>query len=892
MLLGKPGIGKSILGCKIALDWSDITNKRTNASDAKPKGMESDQNTSTKDYQGSDPNPTLDKTSCQSINMIGGEPLNQSKSNNMTLDIPSDLYGDKAQDTPLSHSNDITQSELDFLQQFSLLFHIDLGRVKPNSILLDVISEQILVDQRQNKQSLIDYMQKYPRKIMFILDGWDKFNPAFCQDVTDIANGKSFPNATVLVTSCIRESTVIPIAVNATFMIKGFNLDQAKQFIEKIFQLVKLTASGEDLVKFVTDHHLWGVFSAPTMLMYLCLLYSTGLPLQDKVTDLFCSIIKLSLEKQELKNMKNPAADVKVTMRDYQKELLHLGKLAYLGLEKKKTMFSLEEAMKIGGEAILKVGLLHKVMPESSFSPSCLLKFGHKTIQEFLAAVYVCNEETEFGSYLRFIPIVYNDSTAFTQFYNHIDSLIKVYDSQLFVTFVCGLNVQYGQKLLNKIKYISDNGTHTTTAAQCPEFSYKGWQTDKPGVVELAYRQGIKASDVTPFIVQCCWEMAQSNKSAHNSLRVGFPYKPVSAIPVTDLKPIINMNSMNLCNLTQLIQTSKVVFSKGKHARIYNLSHNKENNQNITALLDHFAHSLTNETYINITNMKSDIPCKSLPRIFNTTCKVIDLKNVHLQPSDMLEVLHRLPQHLVVLYLTTVTLSGCEASLCEAVTRLISLRVLYLISLFLPCLYQEKLCVAVSGLTQLQQLNMLKTDISAASKALVSCLTELTQLTHLILDDTQLTEDMTRAVVGLLPSSPDLVMLSLRGLPVAGSVRGLKQRLPHMKSLRWLNVSDGGLDSQQQLEVFLSLPKSIQIIYANGNDTQNDIISLTQKLPSLPNLQYVWLSLSSVSADITQQLKAAFQRTGAVIFSSDYDIFKHGEKLNKIYKDIFLTAET
>ena len=605
------------------------------------------------------------------------------------------------------------------------------------------------------------------------------------------------------------------------------------------------------------------------MLTYLCLLHIDGSSLKDKVTDLFCSIIKLSLGRHKLKKMKKPAADVKVKMSDYQKELSGLGKLAYLGLENNntRTVFSQEEAVKIGGEAILDVGLLYKVKSTSPLSPSCLFTFGHKSVQEFIAAMYISNNQT-----------------AFNKFNEYLDSVIKVYDCQLLITFICGLNPVFGEQLIQKIKDISD--TDTATAAQYPEFSYSGWETDKPGVADLAVRQTITASDVTPFLVQSCWEMLQSDESAHSSHREGFPYKPVSALPAIKLKPNFNMNIINIYNLTQLIQTSKVVFSEGDWVRLYNLSHNKENNKHITALLDHISHNLTNIRGLDITNMKSDIQCKSLPGIFNTSYKGVDMMNVHLQPSDMQEVLHRLPQDLVVLNLDNVTLSGCEASLCEAVTRLISLRELFLYSLSLPGLYQENLCEAVTGLTQLQKLDLYNTDMSAAGEALLTCLTALTLLTYLSLDFTQLTEDMTRAVVELVPSWPGLVSLSLHGLPVTAAVGGLRQGLPQLTKLRWLSVIDGGLDSQQVVDLFSSLPQSVQLIDARGNDTQDDIISITQKLPSLPNLKYVQLSLHRVSADITQQLKAAFQQTGAVIISYIQEYIQHGAGITRISNDI------
>ena len=817
-MLGSPGVGKSVIGHQIALNWGEMVTKDQPFSKTQP---------------------------------VAGKEQDFSK-----------------EFTSLTVSDEPTKEEADLLKQFSLVLHVDLSKVRPNSTLHDVIFEQVLAGYRADIKKIIRYATSNQDKCLWLLDGFDEYDPSFCLEITNIVNGQHFPETTILITSRVRENTVMPKAIDAQCMIKGFNRIQAQEFIKKILKLSKSTLSGDELVKFVTDHHLWGVFSVPLMLTYLCLLYLTGSTLKDKVTDLFCSIIKLSLGRHKLKKMKKPAADVKVTMSDYQTELSDLGKLAYLGLENNntRTVFSQEEAVRVGGEAILDVGLLQKVKSDSPLSPSCLFTFGHKSIQECIAAVYISN-----------------DQIAFNKFSTYLNSLIKVYDCQLLVTFICGLHPVFGEQLIQKIKHISD--TDTATAAQCPEFSYKGWETDKPGVFDLAWRQTTTASDVTPFLVQCCWEMSQSDESFHSSRREEFPYKPVSALPAIKLEPIINMNIINIYNLTQLIQTSKVVFSEGYKVMLYNLSHNKENDKHITALLDHISHNLTNISYLDITNMKSDIQCKSLPGIFNTSYKWVKMKNVHLQPSDMQEVLHRLPQDLVKLYLYNVTLSGCETSLCEAVTRLISLRTLYLQSLSLPGLYQEKLCEAVTGLKQLQKLDLYKTDMSAAGEALLTCLTALTLLIWLNLDDTQLTEDMTRAVVDLLPSRPGLLLLSLGVLPVRAAVGGLRQGLPQTR-LRLLDVRDGGLDSQQLVEVFSSLPQSVQFLEARGNDTQDDIISITQKLPSLPNLKYVRLSLHRVSADITQQLKAAFQQTGAVIISSDQEYIQHVAGINRIIVDI------
>ena len=265
-----------------------------------------------------------------------------------------------------------------------------------------------------------------------------------------------------------------------------------------------------------------------------------------------------------------------------------------------------------------------------------------------------------------------------------------------------------------------------------------------------------------------------------------------------------------------------VSFSVGTWLKLFYISGNKENIEGINSLVDHISKNLE-----------------------------------HNQRS------------LYQLQMENVTLSGCEASLCEPVTHLISQQNLHLYSLSLSG-YQKKLCEAFTGLPRLQKLSLNGTDMTPARGVLLNCLSSINNLVYLDLADTKLTEDMTRAVVGLLSSWPGLVFLS--GLTVGKVLDVLSQRLRQLTSLGYVNVSRGGLNTLQLVELFSSLPQSVEVIFAVGNDTQDDIISITQTLASLPNLKYAILSLNDVSADITFQLEAAFQLKEAVIINRSKDL--------------------
>ena len=264
-----------------------------------------------------------------------------------------------------------------------------------------------------------------------------------------------------------------------------------------------------------------------------------------------------------------------------------------------------------------------------------------------------------------------------------------------------------------------------------------------------------------------------------------------------------------------------------------------------------------------------------------------NMDNVCLCVSDQVCVLQHLStqQDLVNLGLNKVSLSGCEEALCDTITKLPSLRRLYLISLSLPG-WESRLCEAVSHINQLRLLALRNTDLSAAGDALPHCTCSLSNLKYMNLNDTHMTDNQTRQVVLQLPACPGLLFLSLCGLPVYSAVNELQQVVPHLTRLRWLSVTDGGLDTDQVVAVIRCLPPSVQVIFAVNDDTSDGIVSLIELLPSLPHLLYIRLNLSSVSEAVIQQLRSACQDQQVNLIGNDDHYRLHGPGVAQIVTDI------
>ena len=761
-----------------------------------------------------------------------------------------------------------TKKEKRLLQKFSILVFINLSIISLNSTLLEVFSEQIVMRNKDDIRPLIDYIELNQGDCCLILDAWDEYIPSSCPELTAIINGRHWPDAYMVITSRIREQTVLPENIDNQCMVKGFSESQAALYIDKILKAYKKASKHDTITTFIDNHKLWDIFRVPLLLNFLCMLYMSDVQLSDKVTLLFTSVIQSNIGKQKLKHMKlKSGSSANTPLECYKSELMALGELGLSGLigENTQTAFNKQKVMDTMGESGLKLGLLQMVKSQDPTGP-VLYQFPHKSIQEFVSAVYIANSDQGFNTLLAYL-----------------DSLINVYDHQLLVMFVCGLNPESGQRLIQKIQDISESSD--VTAAQCPGFSYIGWTTDNPDDADIAWRHIETANDVSPFVIKCCCEISELNDKEYKNK---FPFTQLSSdTEHIQIKPILNFKILSIETINKLIELNQLSLSLGNKVSCYNINITQDNIDQVNSLFSHLSDNTHTDNVI-ITNVSCNIKSNILHDLIQCYDHLLyfGMLNVCLCVSDQVCVLQHLStQDLVHLYLEKVSLSGCEEALCDTLTKLPSLRRLYLLSLSLPG-WESRLCEAVSHINQLQLLALNNTDLSAAGDALPHCVNRHSNLKYLNLNDTQLTDNQTRQVVIQLPACPGLLDLSLYGLPVYSAVTDLQKVLPQLTLLRYLNVSYGGLDTDQVVAVISCLPPSVQVIRADNDDTSDGIVSLIELLPSLPHLLYIDLNLSPVSDAVIQQLRSACQDQQVSLIGNNDEYRQHGPGMAQISSDI------
>ena len=148
--------------------------------------------------------------------------------------------------------SDPTPDEIKLLKNFSILLFIDLSKIRSSSDLCKVISDQIVMRHKSHISLLTQYIDQHQENCCIILDGWDEYAPCSCPEVTDLVHGRLWPDAYVMVTSRIREQTVLPQNMDHQSVVKGFSKEKAELFVRKMLASVET----KDLILFINKKSL------------------------------------------------------------------------------------------------------------------------------------------------------------------------------------------------------------------------------------------------------------------------------------------------------------------------------------------------------------------------------------------------------------------------------------------------------------------------------------------------------------------------------------------------------------------------------------------------------------------------------------------------------------
>ncbi|KAJ1206268.1 hypothetical protein NDU88_001677 [Pleurodeles waltl] len=338
-------------------------------------------------------------------------------------------------------------SKTEAFNNFEFVIHFTFRDL--NMITVPTTLRQVILMKNGHLSRALDDIFENEEKLLIILDGFDEFKhyshiemdcyvcdpdeeAELPQILGSVLNGELLYNATVLVTSRPTVISHIPVnCIDRFVVITGFSVIEIESYFQKFYQDKQ---QGSRLFEFVRENHfLFTLCYIPAFCWIVCSVLKEsstldmGLP--KSMTDIYTHYLVVLLSHHTHKILLDSSKTLE--------SILSLGKLAYEGLLRHKTLFY-QQDMK--NNHLSTCNLLHCFLDKTSVQEpegvEDVFSFTHFTIQEFFAALYYSLEEDISDDVM--------DIEVQNRFCLHSGYL------DLFHRFLSGLLSTRNQKLLSK----------------------------------------------------------------------------------------------------------------------------------------------------------------------------------------------------------------------------------------------------------------------------------------------------------------------------------------------------------------------------------------------------------------------------------------------------------
>ena len=272
--------------------------------------------------------------------------------------------------------------------------------------IMEAIIEQLLPKdiEKNTREKLLDFLKDIhnQERILIILDGLDELPEKSKHDVGELLHRRILPFCYVLATS--RQERGIDARKKFVFdillQIEGFTESDAFEYIRKHFKNVgpEHSLKGERLIEEIKENTLLHALrNNPLNLLLLCVIYQDyeG-KLPSSRTELYQIIVRCLLRRYCAKHNLKLCEDDRDLDKQFEKELLALGKLAWKCLLNDRHSFredELKELERRNDKLVARgLGLLYKEESLKKLNPQHEYYFLHKTFQEHLAALYLAHK--------------------------------------------------------------------------------------------------------------------------------------------------------------------------------------------------------------------------------------------------------------------------------------------------------------------------------------------------------------------------------------------------------------------------------------------------------------------------------------------------------------------
>ena len=235
---------------------------------------------------------------------------------------------------------------------------------------------------------LYDYILRNQQKVLLIFDGYDEYSAETSSPVHQIWKGSHLRDCTLLVTTRPRKKDELRPGSHAQFEINGFDFWQIEKFALKF---LRDQTEVNKFTDFLFKHSLFGLAEVPILLLMLVLSWNRYQEPLISRSDLYFKFCQTLLDHVTAKTLNETFR----SMDEYKEDLAKLGELAWRALLNGCLYFklgNLPEDIRSLIQKFIVFGFLQTSNPSSSPRPEKLAFFLHKSVQEFLSALFIVRD--------------------------------------------------------------------------------------------------------------------------------------------------------------------------------------------------------------------------------------------------------------------------------------------------------------------------------------------------------------------------------------------------------------------------------------------------------------------------------------------------------------------
>ena len=277
------------------------------------------------------------------------------------------------------------------LKNFELVVAVNLKEVSKCQNLRDVItlSNVFAKEDKYITEGLVDYITKNQEKVLLIFDGYDEYRSGLDSEIYEIFSGKSLRSCCVLITTRISKADELRGGEDLHAEITGFNKVDREGFMRRFLNREEMWKFENHLVR----RELEELAKVPLLLLFFCILWREG---QSKSfpkskTTLYIDIVQFILNHSHGKKTGDKTKTKHyVELQSFKEILSEIGKVALQSLLKDDHLFEFNQLSdSVRCDESVFIGLLQITEYSENLRPVGMVSFIHKSIQEFLAALYI-----------------------------------------------------------------------------------------------------------------------------------------------------------------------------------------------------------------------------------------------------------------------------------------------------------------------------------------------------------------------------------------------------------------------------------------------------------------------------------------------------------------------